>query len=129
MHSVLIVDDNSNIRKIIHALVEHAGACVVCGEAVDGKQGVEHALRLRPDLVIMDMQMPVMNGFDASRRMRFDSPHVKILMISVENSSHHSRAAEASGAQGFLAKSKVGEHLDTAISTLFENRTYFSHCN
>jgi len=129
MPSVLIVDDDKIIRRMIHDLIELKETWDVCGEAGDGKQAVEQALLLHPDLVIMDVRMPVMNGFDASRLMSFCSPGTKILMISVQDSPHHSRAAEESGARGFLTKSGLVTHLATAVSALLENKTYFSHSN
>jgi CheY-like chemotaxis protein len=78
-HCVLIVDDNATIRRIIRSQLEAAGL-EVCGEAVDGLDAIEKAELLKPDLIILDLSMPRMNGLDAARELRLICPNVPILL-------------------------------------------------
>ena len=80
--SVLIVDDNAFIRKALCELFERESDFEVCGEAENGKQGIEEAQRLRPDLIVLDLSMPVMNGFDAARVLKRLMPTVFLIMYS-----------------------------------------------
>jgi len=80
--SVLIVDDNAFIRQALCELFERESDFEVCGEAENGKQGIEEAQRLRPDLIVLDLSMPVMNGFDAARVLKRLMPTVFLIMYS-----------------------------------------------
>ena len=80
--SVLIVDDNAFIRQALCELFERESDFEVCGEAENGKQGIEEAQRLRPDLIVLDLSMPVMNGFDAARVLKRLMPTVLLIMYS-----------------------------------------------
>jgi len=80
--SVLIVDDNAFIRQALCELFERESDFEVCGEAENGKQAIEEAQRLRPDLIVLDLSMPVMNGFDAARVLKRLMPTVLLIMYS-----------------------------------------------
>ena len=80
--TVLIADDRGEVRKATRKVVESIPGCVVCGEAVDGADAVQKARELEPDLVIMDLAMPHMNGFDAARALRITGSHVPIILFT-----------------------------------------------
>jgi chemotaxis response regulator CheB len=80
--SVLIVDDNASIRQVLCELFEREVDSEVCGEAENGKEAIEKAQELRPDLIVLDLSMPVMNGFDAARVLKRLMPAVPLIMYS-----------------------------------------------
>jgi DNA-binding NarL/FixJ family response regulator len=127
MARFLVVDDHAFARKFIRDLIEGESGWEVCGEAVDGQEAVEQFKLLKPDLIILDIQMPLMNGFQATREILLVAPKMKVLIISFEESTHFSRAAEQAGAQGYVSKSEAAGNLIPAVNALLTNGTYFSH--
>lgn len=101
---VLVADDHSLFRDGIVSLLEAAGFDVV-GQAGDGRAAVESALRLRPDLVLMDITMPHMNGLEALRRIKAELPETQVVMLTVSDDDADLFEAIKSGAQGYLLKS------------------------
>jgi YesN/AraC family two-component response regulator len=79
---ILIVDDHEHIRKIIRAFMESESGCVVCGEAVDGYDAIEKAQELKPDLIILDVSMPRMNGIEAAPRLKNMLPQTPIVLFT-----------------------------------------------
>jgi CheY-like chemotaxis protein len=92
--TILIVDDNSAIRSLLRSLIEQAGF-TVCGEAENGREAIEQALQLRPDLILLDFQMPEMNGAEAASVLKHRLPEVPIILFTVhaEGISDHMRQA------------------------------------
>jgi DNA-binding NarL/FixJ family response regulator len=125
--SILIVDDHVFMRKFVRDLIEGYDGWRVCGEAGDGKQAIEQTQLLKPDLITLDIHMPIMDGFQATRHILSWSPQTKILILSIDDAAEFSRAAASCGAMGFLSKSHADENLIEAINTLLRNETYFSH--
>ena len=123
---ILVVDDHEMIRRGLRSLIESHEGWSVCGEATDGKMAVELALALTPDVVVMDLSMPHLNGFDAARRILTKLRQVRILILSMHDSEQHAREALASGARGYILKSDAGEHLLKALTALLGGDTYFS---
>jgi DNA-binding NarL/FixJ family response regulator len=101
---VLIVDDHSLFRDGIGSLLQAAGFEVV-GGASDGQEAIEAALRLRPDLILMDVSMPEMNGIEAARQIKAQLPEVKIVMLTVSDDDRVLIDAVKAGASGYLLKS------------------------
>ena len=126
MHRILVVDDHEYMRAIVCGLIER-DALVICGQAADGRQAVEQARILKPDLIILDLHMPVLNGFDATREILVFSPQMPILILSIEKTDLLSRACEQHGARGYLEKSNASDNLLTAAKALLRQETYFSH--
>lgn len=93
---ILIVDDNALIRKMVRAVLEGSPECQVCGEAVDGQDAICQAAQLRPDLVVLDLAMPVMNGLEAARVLSKAMPNVQLVMLT--NHAHKLVEAEARSA-------------------------------
>jgi len=106
-HTILIVDDNALVRHLLRGWVElHPGWDVV-GEAENGKLAVEQVEQLHPDIVILDLQMPVMNGLDAARRIRILAPKTTLLMFTMHNSAQLVEEAHAAGISEVVSKSDL----------------------
>ena len=118
MKSILIVDDSVIIRRALHALLDRHGDWQVCGEAENGREGVDKALTLTPDLVLLDFSMPVMNGFQAARELHRLLPNVLILMFTTFSNSHIEREALALGVTAVKSKSDGLDSLCRSIQEL-----------
>jgi DNA-binding NarL/FixJ family response regulator len=110
--SVLIVDDNAFIRAGLRELFKREGDFEVCGEAGNGKEAVEKALELRPNLIVLDLSMPVMNGFDAARALKRLMPTVPLIMYSAFGDKVAERQARLIGISEVVSKS---EHASVLI--------------
>jgi DNA-binding NarL/FixJ family response regulator len=115
---VLIADDHPFIRRGIKALIESQDGWVVCGEAVNGREAVEQASRLKPDVVVMDIVMPELNGIEATRQIAALSRQTEILILTMDNSEELARHVLRAGARGFILKSDADSLLVTAIESL-----------
>jgi DNA-binding NarL/FixJ family response regulator len=123
---ILIVDDHAHIRRIVRVLLEAEEGWVVCGEAADGQQAIDQSKLLDPQVIVLDLHMPLVNGFEAARIIHLRSPKTLILALTTDESAHFARAAAASGAFGFMPKAHTTDHLVTAISSLLRGERYFS---
>lgn len=101
---ILIADDYEAIRMGLHCLLQHAG-WQVCGEVANGREAVEKTKQLRPDLVILDVSMPLMDGLEAAREIRRSAPEVRVLVFTNCESEQDQREAARAGAHGFARKS------------------------
>lgn len=113
---ILIVDDNSLLRGSVRSCIEENSNWAVCGEAENGKVAVEKVMQLHPDLVLLDLSMPVMNGLDAARRIATVAPRTVMVMFTVHNSPQLLRTAKSAGIKGVVCKSEGG--LDHLIDSL-----------
>ena len=104
--TVLIVDDHAGFRSLARALLEAEGY-IVLGEAASGTSALEEAHRLRPELVLLDVHLPDMDGFEVARRLAADGDGAAIVLTSSRDASEYRRRLAASGARGFIAKSEL----------------------
>jgi len=123
---VLIADDHEVARRGIRALLENHPGWEVCGEAGDGREAVNSARRLRPDLVLLDIGMPSLNGLDATRQILAAAPDTRVLILTMHDSDQVVREVLAAGAVGFLLKSDAGRDLVAAVEALQHRRTFFT---
>jgi len=120
---VLLADDNESFRCLLTSFLgSHDGVDVV-GEAEDGLEAVRQAERLNPDLVLMDLEMPVKDGFEATREIKRRMPKTRVVILSVYSSDVYRRAAREFGADGFIDKNSMK---DALLSLLMEERARHS---
>lgn len=111
----LIVDDDASFRQRVKELLAPEPDIEVVGEAADGQEAILRAGELRPDVVLMDVRMPVMNGVDATRHLKTAMPEIKVIVLTVFDVQEYREAAMASGASGYLIKKLLIEDLVPAI--------------
>jgi DNA-binding NarL/FixJ family response regulator len=123
---ILIADDHEVVRRGIRALVEGHPGWEVAAEAEDGREAVELASQLKPDLVLLDIGMPNLNGLDAARQILANRSCARILILTMHHSHQVVKEILAAGARGFLLKSDAGRDLVTAIEAVQRNQTFFT---
>ncbi len=123
---ILLVDDQPLFRGAIAVLIDGQDDLEVVGEAENGLDGVEKAAALAPDLVVMDVEMPVMDGVEATRLIREQQPAVKVVMLTVSESDEHVFEAIRLGAHGYLLKDLRPEQLYEMIRSVMRNETPLS---
>ena len=123
---ILVADDHEVARNGIRAVLETRPGWEVCGEAKDGREAVDLADKLKPNVVLMDIGMPNLNGLDAARQILATSPDARILILTMHDTDQVVREVLSAGARGFLLKSDAGRDLITAIEALQHNRTFFT---
>jgi DNA-binding NarL/FixJ family response regulator len=106
VHSILIADDNAFIRSGLCELFNGEPDFDVCGEAENGKRAIEEAEELHPDLIVLDLSMPVMNGLDAARVLKRVMPEVPIIMYSAYSDSFTEKEAHSAGVSALVSKSE-----------------------
>jgi DNA-binding NarL/FixJ family response regulator len=121
---VLIVDDHEALRAGVRSVLEARGI-EVCGEATNGQEALAKAIQLRPDLIILDITMPVLDGFSAAREISKRLPGVGILLLSMHESASMVNIAKSSGARGYVAKSEGIARLIKAVDAVAHNKTFF----
>jgi len=126
MITVLLVDDHAYIRKGIQYLLESTPDIVVAATAANGVEGVAKALASQPDVVILDISMPFMNGIEATKQIHEGCPHTHILALSIFPDKEFVQSALQAGAQGYLLKDQIGDELIEAIYSLHSGRRFFS---
>jgi DNA-binding NarL/FixJ family response regulator len=126
MLRILVADDHEIVRRgLVSLLKSHAG-WDVCGEAQDGRQAVDKAKELKPDIVILDIGMPNLNGLEAARQMQRDNPQAKVLILTITDVDEVVRAVLDAGARGFVLKSDAARDLVAAVEALQSNKTFFT---
>ncbi|MGB0733622.1 MAG: response regulator, partial [Pontibacterium sp.] len=123
---LLIVDDHPLVREGIAARLETEERFTVVGEASNGQAGLDMARSHQPDVVLMDVSMPVMNGFDACEAFKAQMPEIKVLILSMHEDREYIVRMIKTGASGYVLKDVSSGELMRAIETVFDGGTYFS---
>jgi len=123
---ILIADDHELIRKGIASTLEEVPGWTVVGQAENGRQAVDLAQSLRPDVVILDMTMPELNGLEATRQILANRTGERVLILTAHESEQLVREVLNAGAQGYVLKSDAGRALVTAVEALMDGRPFFT---
>jgi DNA-binding NarL/FixJ family response regulator len=126
MLRILIADDHELARRGIRSVLESHPGWEVCGEAKDGRESVELAASTNPDVVLLDIGMPNLNGLEAARQILAVSPEIAILILTMHDSDSVVREVLRAGARGFLLKTDAGRDLVAAVEALQLQRTFFT---
>jgi len=123
---IILADDHRIMREGLRALLEKEAGIEVIAEADNGRTTVELSRELAPDIVVIDIGMPDLNGIDATRQIVSESPAVKVIALSMHSDRKFVREMLSAGASGYLLKDSAFEELGTALSTVINNQTYLS---
>ena len=123
---ILIADDHEVVRRGLCTLLQTHEGWEICGEAKDGREAVEKAAQLNPDVVILDVGMPNLNGLAATRQLTQLNPQQKVIVLTITDTDEVVREALDAGARGFVLKSDAARDLVSAVEALQRNRMFFT---
>ena len=124
--TILIADDHEVVRQGVRMILQGLPQWRVCGEAVNGKDAVEQAKTLDPDIIIMDLTMPEMSGIEATRELGRQRMRPSVLIFTMHVAKNLPETARNAGAKGLVLKSRASQDLVSALQTLAEGGTFFS---
>ncbi len=124
--TVLLAEDHAIVRQGLCALLNADGHFKIIGEARNGREAVDMARTLKPDVILMDIAMPVLNGLEATRQILAANPKAKVVILSAHSDEAYIERMSAVGVAGFLEKQTSAEVLTQAIREVMKGRTYFS---
>lgn len=125
MARILIADDHAMMRKGLRTVIEPHVGWEICGEATTGLEALEQAKLLHPDLIVLDVSMPVLNGLEVAYRISRTLPDVRILLFTMHNSEQFKKDVSKTGAHGYVCKSSGEESLTQAIETVLQGEEFF----
>jgi DNA-binding NarL/FixJ family response regulator len=123
---ILIADDHDLVRRGIRELLQSYPVWSICAEAKTGRDAVAKSEVLKPDIAILDVSMPDLNGLEATRKIRIVSPRTEVLILTMHNSDHLTREILDTGARGYILKSDSARDLAIAIETLAKHKPFFT---
>ncbi len=124
--TVLLAEDHAVVRQGLSALLNVAGLFKLVGEARNGREAVDQALALKPDVILMDIAMPVLNGLEAARQILAANPAARVIILSAHSDDEYIKRTSEVGVAGYLEKQSSAEILTKAIIEVAKGRTYFS---
>ncbi len=123
---ILIVDDHAVVRRGVRSLLESQPGWEISGEAATGREAVDLAARLQPDIVVMDLSLPELNGLDATRQLLKESPRSEILVLTMHHSEELARNVLQAGARGYVLKSDADQSLIAAVESLRQHKPFLT---
>jgi DNA-binding NarL/FixJ family response regulator len=123
---ILLADDHEVVRKGLRALLEAQPGWKVVAEAIDGREAVEKAKDMRPDIAIVDIGMPCLNGLEATRQIVKKAPHTRVLVLTMHDTNPLIQQVVKAGARGYVLKSDVASDLVSAVEALCRDQTFFT---
>src|SRR5438874_1839347 len=127
MTTVVLADDHTVVRDGLRVLLEAQSDISVVGDAANGREAVRLALQLHPDVVVMDIAMPELNGIEATQQIHDASPSTQVLILSMHSTTEHIFRALQAGARGYLLKDSAGAEVVEAVRVVHAGRRYLSH--
>lgn len=126
MTRILLADDHDVVRAGLREMLNAHEGWEVCGEAANGRAAVEMAMRLKPDVAVLDLTMPDLNGLEATRQIRKELPQTEVLIFTMHETEQLIREVLAAGARGYVLKSDAGRHLVSAVESLSHHKPFFT---
>jgi DNA-binding NarL/FixJ family response regulator len=123
---ILVADDHQVVRTGLRTLLESKAGWQVCAEAANGREAVERAGELQPDVAVLDIGMPLLNGVEATRQIRKASPKTEILILTMHDSEHMIQGVLDAGAHGYILKDDADRNLLAAVDSLRRHKPYLS---
>jgi two-component system, NarL family, response regulator NreC len=123
---ILLADDHAVVRRGFQMILAEQADMEIVGEAGNGREALELAAKLKPDVVVMDVAMPELNGIEATRRMAENAPHARVLALSMHKDSVYVREILRAGARGYLLKDSVAADLVSAVRAIAAGEGYLS---
>ncbi|PYU13496.1 MAG: DNA-binding response regulator [Acidobacteria bacterium] len=123
---ILVADDHQVVRTGLRTLLESKAGWRVCAEAANGREAVEKARELQPDVAVLDIGMPLLNGMEATRQIRKISPGTEILILTMHDSEHMIQGVLDAGAHGYILKDDADRNLLAAVESLRKHKPYMS---
>jgi len=123
---ILVVDDHAVVRRGVRTLLEGHEGWMVCGEATTGRDAVKQNRHLRPDVIVMDLSLPELNGLDAIRQILKDRPGTEVLVLTMHHSEELAREVLQTGARGYVMKSDADENLIRAVDRLRQHQPFLT---
>ena len=123
---VFLADDHAVVRNGLRFLLEEEGDISVVGESADGRKAVRQVLKLRPDIVLMDIAMPKLNGIEATAQIRETFHAARVVILSMHSSKEYIFLALAGGAKGYLLKESTGQEVVKAVRAVYKGKRYLS---
>jgi DNA-binding NarL/FixJ family response regulator len=123
---ILIADDHGLLRRGARTILQAHRGWKVVGEASNGREAVEKAIKLKPDVIVVDISMPELDGVEVTRQIRKSLPEVKVLVLTMHESDQMVRRALDAGANGYLLKSDLPDYLPKAVKAIAENKSFLT---
>jgi len=123
---ILVADDHALVRQGLRTLLEARPGWAVCGEAVTGREAIEKARQLQPDIIVLDIHMPETDGLQAARVIRAANPRSEILILTVDDSDEAVRNASSAGAHGIVMKADAADDLIIAVAALARHEPFYT---
>ena len=123
---IVVVDDHAVVRRGVRALIESRAGWEVVAEAATGREALDAVKRLRPEIVVMDLILPELNGLEATRQIVRESPHTEVLVLTMHHSEELARQLLKAGARGYVLKSDADQNLIAAIDALRQHKPFLT---
>jgi DNA-binding NarL/FixJ family response regulator len=123
---ILLADDHDAVRRGVQSMLESHPGWEVCAEAADGRTAVKLAMQMKPDIAVIDLELPDLNGLEATRQIKKDLPDTEILIYTMYETEELIRKVLAAGARGYVLKSDAGQHLTEAVEALCRHKPFLT---